>query len=223
MKTAVIIPTFNEAKEIGRLLRELKVLDLDCLVVDDGSTDTTARIAEEHGAVVLRNPSNQGKGASLSRGFQFAVDKSYDAVITMDGDGQHLPQDIPHFLEAAQMTDSQIYIGNRMEKTQSMPWVRIMTNRFMSSLISFLAHQEIPDTQCGFRLIKRELLEKVNLSTSKYESESEILLQAARQGYKIQSVAIKTIYSNETSRINPFIDTLRFFRFILRELWIMLP
>lgn len=101
--------------------------------------------------------------------------------------------------------------------TEDMPVLRIITNRFMSRIISAIAKQYIPDTQCGFRLIKRELLQKMDLSTSKYETESEILIKAARSGFKIESVPVKTIYSGQKSQINPFVDTLRFMRFMFLE------
>ena len=104
-----------------------------------------------------------------------------------------------------------------MATTKQMPVLRIMVNRFMSGLISLIAGQHIPDTQCGFRLVKKDLLQKVNLLTSKYETESEILIQAARLGFKIESVPVKTIYSGQKSQINPFVDTLRFLRFIILE------
>jgi GT2 family glycosyltransferase len=89
----------------------------------------------------------------------------------------------------------------------------------MSWLISGIARQKIPDTQCGFRLIKKEALEKLQFKTFKYETESEMLIKASRLGFKIESVPIKTIYQREKSRINPFIDTLRFIRFMVKELW----
>ena len=104
-----------------------------------------------------------------------------------------------------------------MAMTRGMPVLRIMTNRFMSWVISAIAKQYIPDTQCGFRLVKKEVLEKINLSTSKYETESEILIKAARLGFRIEFVPVETIYSGQKSQINPFVDTLRFLRFIVLE------
>jgi len=219
MKTCVIIPTYNEAKEIGNLVKQIRSQNLDVVVVDDGSSDDTAMIAKDCGAVVLCNPTNEGKGASLIKGFDFALSHDFDAVINMDGDGQHLPEDIPYFIRLAKYSDSAIIIGNRMQKTKNMPVVRLFTNRFMSWFLSSLAHQNIPDTQCGFRLIKKEVLKKIRLVTSKYETESEILIKCSRLGFKIESVPIKTIYMDEKSQINPFIDTLRFFRFVIKELW----
>jgi glycosyltransferase involved in cell wall biosynthesis len=219
MKICVVIPTYNEAKAIANIVRKIRQQELEVAVIDDGSQDNTSRIANDNGAIVLRNENNEGKGASLIRGFHYALGRDFDAVITMDGDGQHLPSEIPYFIRLAEYSNSGILIGNRMFKRKNMPSVRVFTNKFMSRLISFVAGQSIPDTQCGFRLIKKEVLEKINLKTSKYETESEIIIQASRLGFKIESVPIKTIYNGERSQINPVIDTLRFIKFIVRELW----
>lgn len=219
MKTCIIIPTYNEAKTIGDIIRQIRQQNLEVLVIDDGSYDNTSQIANENGATVLRNRNNEGKGASLIKGFIYAKDRDYDAVITMDADGQHLPEDIPYFMRLAIKSDSGIFIGNRMFKAEGMPFIRILTNKFMSWFISEVTKQNIPDTQCGFRLIKKEVLEKLKLITYKYETESEVLIKASRLGFKIESVPIKTIYLQEKSQINPFMDTLRFIRFIIRELW----
>ena len=217
MRTCVIIPTYNQAPGIGKLAREIREQNLDVLVVDDGSKDNTSQIAINNGAVVLRNEDNQGKGASLIKGFNYALSHEYDAVITMDGDGQHLSEDLPYFMRLAKYSSNAIFIGNRMFKTKNMPLIRFLTNKFMSWFISCLAKQRIPDTQCGFRLFKKEVLKSLNLVTSKYETESEILIKGSRLGYKIESVPIKTIYLNERSHINLFIDTLRFIRFIIKD------
>lgn len=220
MKICVIIPTHNEEKTISSLVK--KIIDhfgMDIVVIDDGSTDATAARAQENGAVVLRNNVNLGKGRSLIKGFEYILDRGFDAVITMDGDGQHLPEDIPVFTKSASSSRSGIYIGNRMLKTKNMPYIRIITNKVMSSLISAVAKQRIPDTQCGFRLIRKELLEKISFSTCRYETESELLIKAARLGFIIESVAITTVYENETSHINPIVDTFRFLKFILAYLW----
>jgi hypothetical protein len=136
----------------------------------------------------------------------------------MDGDGQHLPQELPHFLRAAQNSSAGIFVGNRMSNSKSMPLDRLLTNKFMSWLISVVAGQDIPDSQCGFRLIKKELLEKLDLKTSNYEIESEMLIRASRLGFKIEPVAIKTVYTGTKSRINPLLDTLRFILFISKEM-----
>jgi glycosyltransferase involved in cell wall biosynthesis len=189
------------------------------VVVDDGSTDNTSRISQDNGALVLRNSNNEGKGASLIRGFNYALSKDFDAIITMDGDGQHLPEDILYFTQLAQYSDSGVFIGNRMLNIKNMPWMRLVTNKFMSWFISRVTKQDIPDTQCGFRLIKKSVFEKLNLKTTRYETESELLIEASRLGFKIESVPIKTVYLGAKSQINPVLDTLRFIRFIHREIF----
>ncbi len=219
MKTCIIIPTRDEAKAIGELVKEIRNQNLEAIVIDDGSIDNTYEIAKNNGAIVLRNDVNLGKGASLRKGFDYALAQDFDAVITMDGDGQHLTSDLPYFIRLAENSDKDIFIGNRMSKTKNMPLIRILTNKFMSWLISKVAKQKIPDTQCGFRLIHKRVLEKIKLLTCKYETESEILIKASRLGFKIESVPIQSVYADEKSQINPFVDTLRFIRFFLREIW----
>jgi glycosyltransferase involved in cell wall biosynthesis len=219
MKTCVIIPTYNEERAITGLVRQIRQQGLEVVVIDDGSYDNTSQLAQESGATVLRNSINEGKGASLIRGFDYALSKDFEAIITMDGDGQHLPEDIPYFMRLAEHSDTSVFIGNRMLDIKSMPQIRILTNRFMSWFLSKVIKQKVLDTQCGFRLIKREVLRKIKLKTHKYETESEILVRASSLGFKIESVPIKTIYSMEKSQINPFIDTLRFIRFIFKEIW----
>jgi len=213
MKTCVIIPTYNEAKAIGNIVSRVRQQGLEAVVIDDGSADDTAGIARENGAVVLRNAVNEGKGASLIKGFTYALSRGFDAVVTMDGDGQHLPEEIPDFINSAESSKSGVFIGNRMSSTRNMPYIRVFTNRLMSWLISFTAGANIPDSQCGFRLIKKEVLDKIVLKTTKYETESEIIIQSARLGFNIESIPIKSVYEGEKSQINPFIDTLRFIRF----------
>jgi glycosyltransferase involved in cell wall biosynthesis len=212
----VLIPSYNEAKTIGSLVMELRAKALTVYVVDDGSTDKTAKIAEAEGAVVVKHKKNKGKGASLREGFKHILKRGFDAVIVMDADGQHKVSDIDIFVERMARTSADIIIGNRMDDVASMPPERIHTNRFMSGLISTMAGQHVPDSQSGFRLIKRRVLEKVDLKSSNYEIESELIIKAARAGFKIESVPIKTIYRGEISRINPVVDTLRFFRFLIK-------
>jgi len=219
MKTCVIIPSYNEEKEIFKLVSAIIKQGLVVLVIDDGSQDNTSKFAQQAGALVIKNKTNEGKGASLAKGFKYALENNFDAVITMDGDGQHSPNDVPLFLKVASYSSSVILVGNRMQKTKNMPIMRLLTNKFMSWLISLVAKQKIADTQCGFRLIKKEALIKIDFSTTKYETESEILIKSSRLGFKIESVPITTIYRGEKSQINPFIDTLRFLKYIIREIW----
>jgi glycosyltransferase involved in cell wall biosynthesis len=216
-KICVIIPTYNEAAAIGDIVKAVKALGFDVVVIDDGSSDGTPILAKAHGAHVLINEKNQGKGACLSRGFGYCLKNGYEMVVTMDGDGQHLPWELPVFIETASHDAPGIVIGNRMAKSGAMPFVRVVTNRTMSWFISRICGQHIPDTQCGYRLLRREVLEKVSLTTSKYETESEMLIEASRHGFSIVSIPITSVYLNERSHINPFVDTLRFLRFVLKK------
>jgi glycosyltransferase involved in cell wall biosynthesis len=220
MNSCVVIPAYNEAGEISRLIRQIQAQQIPLIVVDDGSSDATAKIAQDLGVTVMRNAYNEGKGVSLRRGFCRALTDGFAAVITLDADGQHDPLDIPLFTQLAENSPAGIIIGNRMTSSKGMPLLRFLTNRFMSWFISRLVQQEIPDTQCGFRLIKQEVLKKISLQTRKFEIESEIIFSAARGGFKIASIPIRTIYRNEKSQIDPLADTLRFIRFIFRQLFV---
>ncbi len=216
MKICALIPSYNESRTIGPLVERVKAKGLDVVVVDDGSIDRTAEIAEQAGAYVLKHRRNLGKGASLKEGFRYILNKDYNAVITMDADGQHSPEDIPKFISKACEPDADMIVGNRMSASRGMPSIRWLTNNFMSSLISLICRRKIPDTQCGFRLIKRKVLKELNPTSANYEIESEAIIEAHYKGFKIKSIPIQTIYAKQTSQINPFVDTIRFFRLILK-------
>lgn len=222
MRTCVIIPTYNESRAIADLINQIAKLGLEVIIIDDGSTDDTLKIATACGAKILANQRNMGKGASLIKGYNFALAHGFDAVISMDGDGQHSPDDLLVFIQKARTSQSALIVGNRMGLTKGMPVLRVITNFLMSKFISLIVKQHIPDTQCGFRLIKKELLARIDLSTSKYETESEVLIKAAHLGFKIESIPVETIYAGGKSKINPFVDTLRFLRFMVLE-FIRLP
>ena len=218
MNICILIPAHNEARNIGRLIAQLLAKGLAVVVVDDGSIDGTGQIAQEAGAIVLTNTKNQGKGFSLQRGFDYIISRDYDALITMDGDGQHAFEDLDRFIDLFREKNPDIICGNRMADHRGMPFVRFMTNKIMSGLISAVCRQAIYDTQCGYRLIKTEVLRNVQLSSSAFEIESEVLIKAAKKKYRILSVPVRTIYAGELSRINPFFDTVRFIVYIIREL-----
>lgn len=215
MKIWVIIPAYNEGKRLGELLNQLKQRNLSVLVIDDGSGDNTFDVAQNAATAVIKNPRNLGKGMSLRVGIDHLIkNERFDCVITMDADGQHSPDDIDKFKDCARAGASFV-VGNRMGDHKGMPWIRVITNRMMSWFISAIAGQKISDTQCGFRLIKRDVLEKINIKTKKFEMESEIIIKAAKMGVTINSIAIKSIYfKNQRSKINPLIDTIRFIRFV---------
>ena len=210
----VLIPARNEASAIGAVVAPLVRQGVDVLVIDDGSSDQTAQAARAAGARVLPRTRDHGKGAALREGFAWALERGYEAVVTMDADGQHAPEDVPRLVQTAVATGAMIVVGNRMEHPVGMPRVRRWTNRAMSWIISRLARQRIPDSQCGLRLIQTGLLRRARLEASHYEIESELLLEAARLGGRIASASIQSIYAAQRSQINPWIDTTRFARFL---------
>ena len=217
MKVWVIIPAFNEEEALATLLQDVKQKGLSVLAVDDGSIDNTYTVAKKWADVTLHNVKNLGKGRTLRNAISYLMkEEDFDYIVIMDGDGQHSPTDLDKFLEEAKKCETFI-VGNRMDNPVGMPYIRILTNRFMSLMISKIAQQEIPDTQCGFRMIKKEVLEKIIIKTKKFEIESEILIKAARWGFKIKSIPIKSIYfKNLRSKIHPLVDTVRFIKFISR-------
>jgi dolichol-phosphate mannosyltransferase len=213
----VVIPTYNEARTIGHIVRDLVDRGFRVIVVDDGSHDRTIIDANRFGAELILHSRNVGKGRCIREGFEYCLENSCDAAITMDGDGQHDLREIDKFIGAYKKSGGDIVIGNRMHKPKKMPFIRWCTNLFMSFVISFILGKRIDDSQCGYRLVSRKAIEKMSLRTIKYEIESEMLIEAKRHNLAISSLDINSIYQNETSQINPFLDTFRFIRLIIYE------
>lgn len=217
-KICILIPAYREEPHIAAVVRETRDYCPDVIVIDDGSPDDTARAAGEAGATVLAHVHNQGKGAALQTGFDYARAHGYDLAITLDADGQHAPSDIPAFLQAYARTHSPVLVGNRMGNVANMPWLRRFVNRFMSDLLSRVMGQYVPDSQCGFRLYHCSAFPAglPDPASRRYAAESEVLLRLSLQGRKIGAVTIQTIYGNEKSKVNPLTDTFRFFRMLRR-------
>ncbi|MDQ6630915.1 MAG: glycosyltransferase family 2 protein [Verrucomicrobiota bacterium] len=213
-RIAVVIPCLNEAETIGALVEKVRRILPFVLVVDDGSTDQTASLAAQSGAEIIRHSEPQGKGAALQAGWTRLHQLGFEFVLTLDGDGQHSPNDIPKFLAA--LKNNALIVGNRMAEVGKIPFVRRQTNRWMSRRLSELAKQNLPDTQCGFRLMNLQAWSKLQLITTHYEIESELLLAFAAAGYAIAFVPIEVIYENEESKIQPFRDTVRWFRWYFK-------
>lgn len=208
----IVLPCYNEERALPVLIPELLQYVPNILVVDDGSTDGTPNAALARGARVLTLPENQGKGSALRQGLTQARQGGYKWALILDGDGQHSATDIPAFFAQADATDADLVIGNRMTQCQDMPSVRRWTNRLLSHLISLLVGQSLPDTQCGFRLLRLDALAGLNLTTTGFEIESEILTQMALSGRRISFVPIATIYKGEQSKIHPVRDAWRWIR-----------
>jgi glycosyltransferase involved in cell wall biosynthesis len=213
---AAIIPAYLEEKHVGNVTRRtLQQLD-NVLVVDDGSTDTTAETARNAGAEVIVHEQNRGKGESIKTGLRHWLDRGFAYAVILDGDGQHLPEEIVFFLETAAATRAELLIGTRMNNVRDMPHLRRAVNRYMSRQISWLCRQEIPDSQCGFRMIHRRVIPDLLGGADRFDYETEMLIIASRKGYQIESVPITTVYSDEVSSIHPVRDTLRFFKLMRR-------
>jgi len=209
-----LIPAWNEGKRLEPILtRTMTYLPL--LVVDDGSVDDTAAIAEACGATVVKHSENQGKGVALMTGFEWAWEHGYDAVMTLDADGQHDPADIPAFMACYTTSNAELIIGRR--DFSKMPFPRLYTNPFGSWLLSKALAQKIDDNQSGFRIYRRELLEAVELTTSGFELEVEVIIKAVVQGMTIDWVDIRTIYGiDKVSYFHPLHDTAIFLRMVRR-------
>lgn len=216
LKVAAVVPAYREAGRIGPVARAIVAAGVDAIVVDDGSGDGTDAEAQQAGATVVRHEVNKGKGAALATGFAYAQSAGYEVVITMDADGQHDPAELPRFVDAYRRTRIPVLVGNRMADVSTMPLVRKCTNLFMSWLLSRMMGQYIPDTQCGYRLYRCDLLPLVATGSSGFAAESEVLLRLADRGIRMDSVRISTIYGDEKSKINPASDTVRFFSMLLK-------
>ena len=214
-RALALIPAFNEADSIADVICRAQPYVTKVGVVDDGSTDETSAVARANGATVLRHEVNRGKGAAIITGLNYLRQTSAHCGIFLDADGQHDPAALPAFIALAEQTGAGIVIGSRMNDTQGMPALRLWTNRFMSWVTGKLARQTIPDSQCGYRLLAQAVLPNLKLVTARFETETEMLIQAGRAGHKIVSLPIRTIYKpGRVSRIQPLQDGIRFFKLV---------
>ncbi|MGI8435963.1 MAG: glycosyltransferase family 2 protein [Chthoniobacterales bacterium] len=210
-----IIPGYCEEKHVGDVVRRtLAQLD-HVLVVDDGSSDTTAERAREAGAEVIVHEKNRGKGEAIQTGLAHWRARGLPHVLILDADGQHLPEEIPRFLVAAS-GEVDLLVGNRMSDLRDMPLVRRMVNRYMSGSISKVCGQNVPDSQCGFRMLSVAVIPHLLDGAARFDYETEMLIVASRKGFRIGAVPISTVYSDEVSSIHPVRDTIRFFKLMRR-------
>lgn len=206
----VVIPAYNEADHIEQVVAASRRY-LPVIVVDDGSTDDTARLAEKAGAIVIRQVRNQGKGAALRAGFFNAISLGYDAVITLDADGQHDPQEIPLFIQAHAEKTVDLIIGKR--SFSQMPLSRRVANTVGGWLFTWALGRSIPDNQSGYRLLSVRLMQKLLSSQERgFEFEVEMIAVCLKNAYCLDWVPIRTIYAGETSHIHPLRHILNFLR-----------
>jgi glycosyltransferase involved in cell wall biosynthesis len=211
-KILALIPAYDEADKISEIVQGASRY-LPVLVVDDGSRDDTSLRARAAGAAVLSLHPNQGKGAALKAGFRKALSEGYGAVLTLDADGQHDPDEIPGFLQAYRTGGADLIIGQR--NFTRMPPVRRFANWFGRRSFSWAMRMPIPDNQSGYRLISRRLIEAVlDNPEGGFEFEVEMIVICVRRGYKLDWVPIRTIYAGERSHIQPWTHTKNYFRML---------
>lgn len=208
-QVVALIPAFNEERVISTILEQTKQL-LPTVVVDDGSSDGTPDLVRAAGVQLLQHSHNQGKGAALRTGFEWALEVNAAAVLTLDADGQHDPLEIPKFLVVLKATGADLIVGRR--QFHRMPFPRNLTNPFGSWLLSLIVGEGIPDNQSGYRLYGRRLIEALDFGTAGFEFEVEVFGTAIQNDMRIEWVDIRTIYHTQTtSYFHPILDSGRFF------------
>ena len=204
--TLAVIPCYNEEITIGSIvIRARRYVDR-ILVVDDGSSDDTARTARQAGAVVISHKKNKGKSSGIKTGFRYALDNGFDYVVTIDGDGQHNPDEIPALLENVVNNGNDISIGLRYGNTTEMPKWRRVGKRVLDYATSFGNGGYVTDSQCGFRAFNKKAVQGLlpKLNGGRFNAESEELIKAHELGLKIVNTNVACKYKNlDTSTKNP--------------------
>ena len=212
MKVLAVIPAYNEANHIARVVHATSE-HLPVVVVDDGSTDSTAALAREAGATVVRQTPNQGKGAALKTGFRYALEHGWDAVVMLDADEQHDPAEIPSFLRVYEERGADLIIGVRT--FSEMPLVRRVSNSLGTVLLSWAMGQPVPDNQSGYRLASRAMMEATLGSKERgFHFEVDMIVTCVLDGLSLDSVPIRTIYAGETSHIRPLQHAVTYLRLV---------
>ena len=220
-RVMALIPAYNCEASITSVVERTLAQGLDVLVVDDGSADRTVRAAADAGAEVLRHPQNQGKGHALWSGFGWCLERGADHVVTLDGDGQHDPAEVGGLL--GHLPAGDLVIGRRALDPRRMPPTRLFGNLVSSFWISLFCMRLLPDTQSGYRVYSRRLLEQVPKNVGRFETETDILVRACRLGMDVRWVPVATIYEtglapHKTNFIT-WPDTLRVIDVVVRSPW----
>ncbi len=220
---AVVIPAYNERATIRNVaLKSLQFIDR-VIIIDDGSVDDTSTMIEDLPVTILKNPCNMGKAASLWRGFQHALTQNVQAVITLDGDGQHSPDDLPRLMAQANVTPHALVIGAREGSWDRASWHRRLANKIADFWISWASGYPISDSQSGFRVYPSCLLHQTTLEHDKKRSfvfESEILIEGAKLGYYSYPVSIDSLHrmAIRPSHFRPVLDIVRITKMVAWKL-----
>ncbi|MHB8545760.1 MAG: glycosyltransferase family 2 protein [Nitrosotalea sp.] len=201
----VCIPAYNEEKSIGTVIKKTSLYADKIVVCDDGSSDNTAKVAELSGAVVIKHEKNLGKGASLRSLFNSISNTDADIIVTMDGDGQFLPEEIPKLVKPITENRADIVIGYRFDETTEMPSYRKFGNKMLDRVTNLASELPFRDTQSGFRAYSKRAIEQIQFSTNGFGVDSEILIDASRKNLRISEEKITVIYDTggKTSTKNP--------------------
>jgi len=220
---AVVIPAYNEEKTILEIARQSLQHSSHLIIVDDGSTDNTAKLLQGLPITILRHSKNMGKAASLWRGLQHAKQLGMTAVVTLDGDGQHSPDDIPRLIAQAELRPHSIIIGARKRQWTLQTWHRILANRLADFWVSWAAGHPIADSQSGFRVYPLPLINLISIPTGKEYSfvfESEVLIEGAKHGFWSSPVPIQSEprQAPRPSYFRPIVDIARITKMVAKKL-----
>ena len=222
MRILVLVPTYNNAKTLQTVLDRLWVHTHDIMVVNDGSTDETLQLLHRypHPINIVTYPENRGKGYALVTGFREAMRLGYDHAITIDSDGQHYPEDLPLFLrKASELERPTIIVGSRELEHENKSRAATFATRLANFWFAFQTWHYLPDTQSGYRLYPLHHLHGLDLITSRYEAELELLVFAAWHGVAIDTVPIRVYYPPKEERVTHFRPGLDFARiFVLNTI-----
>jgi glycosyltransferase involved in cell wall biosynthesis len=191
-----VIPVFNEEKTIGMVVRETKKYADKVIVLDDGSKDNSASEAGKNGALVIRQIVNMGKGFSLRTGCEKALLEGADVIVTLDGDGQHSPDDIPKLVKTLEKEKLDIVLGSRL-LDKNMPHTKKFGNWLLNSASKFFFAVDVKDTQSGFKVFTKKAYEKIRWDSKNYAVESEIIMRIGKRKLKYKELPIRTIYEDK--------------------------
>ena len=194
MNNFVIVPAYNEGDQIREVIKEVKKYSNKIIVVDDGSYDNTAKVAEEQKVVVLKHKVNLGKGAALRSGCDYALQLGADKLVVIDADGQHQPKQIPTFLKA--LNNNDIIFGYR-KRSKSMPAVLRFGNDFINNTLKALLGVRVYDSQCGYRSFTANAYRKVRWRATDYYMETEMVIKAAKHKLEYAQIPIENIYADK--------------------------
>jgi glycosyltransferase involved in cell wall biosynthesis len=219
VRLAVVIPAYNDAATIADLAHRAARHAAIVIVVDDGSTDGTAAALADAPVTLIANARNLGKGASLARGIAHALGRGAEAIVTLDGDGQHDPDDIPRLASVAAILRDHVIVGARLRRREAAPRLRRAANRIGDFVVGWAAGQPLADSQSGFRLYPAALLARLDIPSGPgrgFVYESELMIEASRAGARVVSVPIDSVYraGARPSHFRPLVDFARIGRML---------